>query len=186
MPSFPAGTSPASIKNFSVSLIDYRGETGTVSVNVPATVTQEELETLAVRVGGVSNAGLYAYTTTEKDAISPAVATAYDDNEGSVSVKAELVFIDNNLQTRSFSIPAPDAQFVGEDGVSITNTGGMALVISQLLLILNGGAGATPPGGTFAFARGYIVTKSRKTKRGNTRPNFTEPGILPPTDAPAT
>jgi len=183
MPRFTAGSVPAIIGNFSASLIDRTGDVGSVSLEIADTVDAQELTDLSAFIGDVSNAGLVSYVTSVRTGINPKIATAYDDAESKVDTKAELVFMDNNLKTRSVSIPAPDAQYFStEDGKTVLNTGNMAQLISQIALVLNGGALGT---GTFVYQRGYLVTRSRKASVPKTKPAFTEPLALPPSDAPA-
>lgn len=184
MPYFPAGVLPSEQGNLSASLIDFRGEVASISLQYDTTVIQSELDDVISNLSAVTNAGLVSYQSGTKVAIAPASALAYDEGESSASVKAELVFQNNLSQTRSVSVPAPDAQYIDTDGFSIKNTGTMATLISAITLVLNGGASGS---GSFVFARGYIVTKARKTSKGNIRPSFSEPLLTtPPSDAPAT
>lgn len=184
MPFFPTGSLPHINGNFSMSLTDLRGEVASVSLQYEDTVTDEELDAVVANVAGVSNAGLFSHQRGIKTGIAPASALALDEGESSASVKAELVFQNNALVSRSVSIPAPDAQYIEADGFTIKNTGTMATAISAIQTVLNGGAAGT---GSFVFARGYIVTKSRKTQKGNIRPSFEEPALgVSPSDAPAT
>lgn len=182
MPSFPSGVSPVDRGTFTSTYIDYRGEKANVSLTYPLTVTDVELGAMLTALSGVTNAGLVSFSNTEWTGISPANAETYDEAEASVSVKAELVFQDNGLNTRSVSVPAPDASFVGDDGFTIVNTGTMATLITEIANVLNGGAGGT---GTFAFMRGYIVNRSRNAKKPNIKPGIVEPGVGDlPGDAP--
>lgn len=183
MPNFPNTPAPTTKKNFSASYIDRTGELGTISLSIPDTVTQPELNTLASAIGAVTNAGLVSHTNTTKLAIKPTLAETLDENESSVSTKAELVFVDNALNTRSVSIPAPDAQFFDTDGKTVKNAGDMATAITNIALVLNGGATGT---GTYTFQRGYLVNRSRKTYKPNAKPLLAEPAALTkPGDDPA-
>lgn len=182
MPNFPISVLPATVKNYSASFIDTNGDTASISLTPPATVTDAELEAVTDAVAGVTNAGLVSSVISTKTGIAPQKAVAFDEANNSVTEKAELVFQNNALVTRSVSIPAPDAQFL--DGKTVLNTGDMAAAISAIELVLNGGAGGN---GTFSYARGYKVSRSRATDRPNIKPNRQEPGLLDaPSDAPAT
>jgi len=181
MPRFPIGAIASNLGSFSASLIDRNGEIGSVSLELLDTVTDAEAEAVGLAVADVSNAGLLSYGIAKKTAVNPKNTTAYDEAESSVASKAELVFADNSLRTRSVSVPAPDAQFIVNKVVQ--NTGAMATLISAIELVLNGGAGGS---GTFVYQRGYFVSRTRKTSKGVVTPNFTEPGLQAPSDAPGT
>lgn len=180
MPRFPVAVVPAVLGNFSASYIDRTGDKGTVSLEVEDTVDALELTNLSAMIGDVSNAGLVSYTTSVRTAIDPTQATAYDDAESKVETKAELVFMNGQLKTRSVSIPAPDSQYFAEDGKTVEKVGNMSALIDQIALVLNGGALGS---GTYTYQRGYLVTRSRKASKPNVKPSFSEPLLLPPSDA---
>lgn len=180
MPRFPIGSLPANTGTISASLIDRNGDVASVSVELLDTVTDAEAEAMALAVADVSNAGLLSYVQSAKTAINPKNARAYDEAESSVASKAELVFADNSLKTRSVSVPAPDAQYIVNKVVQ--NTGAMATLITAIENVLNGGALGS---GTFVFQRGYFVSRSRKAEKGVVTPQFSEPVIaVPPGDEP--
>jgi len=182
MPTFPVGVLPATVKSYSASFIDTNGDQASISLSPADTVLDAELDAVTSAVAGVTNAGLVASVKSTKIGIAPKKARAFDEANNSVTEKAELVFQDNALVTRSVSIPAPDAQYLSAG--TVLNTGNMASAISAIELVLNGGVGGS---GTFSFSRGYKVSRSRSTNRPNVIPTIEEPGLLDaPSQSPAT
>lgn len=179
MPDFVSAlTVPRVEKNlFNVSLIGVGGDTSSTAIEYVDTVTGTELAAWRTSVGTLSNAGVFKTNAALSVEIPKYKAGPLDEAHSSVKEKLILVFQDAGLDTKEFSIPAPDASYFVGDGITAVTPDSsaaagtpaklLATAIFNTRLILNGGAAATGGAvGTFEYVRGY------RSRPGMRRPRF--------------
>lgn len=143
--------------------------------------------------GGLSNAGIVRMSEKRDTYIATKNAIVYDEayNDGMVLV---IVLENNNGVTVSAEIPNPDLSLFESDGVTLKAPlavvdGGDAVTediksaTDAFASLVNG---SFTPANTFAFVRGYAVSRKIKVQSAaQTRPSIVEPGLNPPGDEPA-
>lgn len=188
MPDFPAiGDVPRIVsQSYTIDFLAVGGDHGFTSIDkVPTNITGLQLAALRTALGNMSNArvvGDTASTMTNVNLAAPEVAP-YDEAYASVGTRASLVFQNDDLETRSVSIPAPDASIFESDGVTVNPTNALVIAaVGAILTVINGDLLATD---TYAYLRGFRQEISRKLPKGRSAKAAIEPlaGINPP-DAP--
>lgn len=189
MPDFPAvGVAPRkNVTNFTINFLAAGGDTAATSLNdIPVTVTGGELANVRTALGNLSNAAVVSTYQSEVVSISLTNTNPYDEAYASAGDKMILVLQDDDQNTRSFAVPAPDASYFGSDGVGLITPDGAAAAgtpakvladaITALVLAANGGAlGA----GTYAFLRGYRSRQARRIPRPRVSIPVIEPTAEP-------
>jgi len=158
------------------------GDKAAVQIEITPDVTAAEIVTLRTALGNASNAALYKQSATASLEIPLTRTNPFDESYSDAGMKAVFVFQNDELETRSIALPAPDETLFGPDGVAVLATQPIAsAVIAAATVILNGGAAADPQG-TFVFVRGYRSDRARSLPRPRTVRQSVEPtgGQLPP------
>lgn len=188
MPDFPpAGDVPRiNTRSFNIDFLCVGGDHGFSSLDqIAAAVSGLELANLRTALGNMSNGVIVSTAQTESVVVNQAAAEVapLDEAFSSVGTRAVMVFQNDDLDTRSVSVPAPDASLFESDGVTLNRTNGLVnAAIIAALAVINGGAAGT---GTYAYLRGYRQEVSRKLPKGRTSKAPIEPGAgVNPPDAP--
>lgn len=196
MPDFPdPGDAPRkNVRNFTINFLAVGGDTASTSLNeIPVSVSGAELANVRTALGNMSNAAIVSTYQSEVVSIALTNATPLDEAWASPGDKLLLVFQDDDQETKSFAVPAPDASYFGSDGVGLITPNGAAAAgtparvladaITAITLALNGGA-AADPAGTYAFLRGYRSRQARRIPRPRYSPTIVEPTTEEPGPEP--
>lgn len=178
---------PVASASTTVRLLGSGGDQAAVSIEHASSVTDGQITGLKTNIGRMSNAVPIKTTRSVINAVKITDQNPYDESYSSVSTKLVLQFQNDLLDTREVSIPAPDEQLFGTDGVTAiapdaSATAGTAAEIlgtgiNTILAVINAG------GGTWAYLGGY---RSENT-RSHRKPKTVRPSIEPtgdPGDAP--
>lgn len=178
MPTFPdVGTAPRrNDRVFTVSLLAAGGDQTSVQIDqIPTTVTGVELAAARDAIGNLSNAAVLKTTNSEVVEIAATRANPFDEAYASASTKLILSFQNDELELRSFAIPAPDESYFGSDGVTmITPNAGatvgtapqtLAAAVAAIREVINGGLAGS---GTFVLLNGYRSERTRKLAKPRT------------------
>lgn len=184
MPALPTTPTPNGKGTFTISYIDAGGEETTTSIDdFDPTVTSLQLAAVQVALGNLSNAAVYAQSTTAKISVSRANVTPFDEAFSSSSMKLVMVFENDDQDIRQITIPAPDIQFFESDKITLkTSDADVTAAINAVLNVINAGT----PANTFKYVRGYRADRARKLPKGRFAPLLLEPGAADnPSEAPA-
>lgn len=182
MPYFPTGATIVNKSQISLSFVDWQGERASVLLEIPSTsaANTSGIAGWSQDVAEASNAALLKRNVKGSSEINPAVAEAFDEANASVYQKANLVFQNDDLETVTFAIPAPDASIFAADRKTVDPANTLvAAIISTTLILLNGTGGTDD---SYAYVRGYASSYSNRGSGSAVLPTIVEPGetSLPP------
>ena len=172
---------------YTIQLRDHRGKARSTRLQPATAATNTELDALRDAIGNVSNAALVATNLEAYDEIvnlaNPNVV-AYDEGYSSVDHVMVLVFQNDDGDVQTIEVAAPDLSCFDADGetVVLTGTGNNvpALITAATNALNSDGAGGYAAD-SYAYARGYLSTRSGSRARKRTPIKIQEPGV---TDLP--
>lgn len=143
-------------RSFDMTWLTVGGDKPHTRLNdVPAAVTDANLNTMRDALAALSNAGVAADNRTTKREIANADIEAYDEAYASARDRLILKFQNAALDIIEVSVPAPDAAYFGPDGVTAIAPGAadealiFAAGVNSVLTVINTG------GGTYSYMAGY-------------------------------
>jgi hypothetical protein len=180
MPNFPAAAAVKETKRASIAFKDSAGKVTNVGLDdLPIDATTVNIQAWIGSMGDMSNAGISKHVVAEQNQIAEGNIQAYDEAESSVTARANFTFQDDLLETRTFTVPAPDLSIFDSTGLAVNPANTLVSgYINAALAVLNAGTVA----GTYQFIRGVRSDVARGARRVPSRPNTAEPsgGVNPP------
>lgn len=184
MPDFSAGAT-RSVRAFSTSIRDFRGRSRSTRHIIATDTSAAQVTALRTAIGNMSNGRVMGTSlATDVEIINPAdpINTTYDESYSTTDHVAVMVFQNGAGDVQTAEVPAPDASIFESDGETVDRTNGLVIAyLTAALAALNAGT----PAGTWAFARGFLSTRARNSRRQPIRLPLAEPGAGDnPPDAP--
>lgn len=177
MPAFQTGVPRSQQQLVTFSLTDHRGRKRAASLYVGGDATPVQVASLAAAVGDASNAALMASKAAMVDQVyntaHPDIIT-YDEAYSTVDHVLVMIFQNDEGDVRSLEIPAPDLSGFEADGETPNvGAGVFSAVRTTALAALN----ETDPVGTWAYARGFLATRSLSRTKARQALPIAEPGL---------
>lgn len=180
MPNFPAAAPVKETKRASISWKDAAGKSASIGLDdLPVDASTANIQAWIGSMGDMSNAGIAKHVVSEQNQIAEGRIQAYDEAESSVTARVNFTFQDDDLETRTFTVPAPDLSIFDSTGLVVIPTNALVSgYVTAALAVINAGT----PVGTYQFIRGVRSDVARGSRKVPSRPNTSEPagGVNPP------